>query len=320
MDRYASELARMIFNWYYAGEGASLQPVFNALHSGFDNDMQLIVPLETSEAVLQMLGDTEKLKAGDVFTVAQDTALKFRRLAADEEGKYYVPAFTSRRELEKGEVSSSINQTLKDLLEAASGWENCRGCIIDPWDRKLVIARDMIAAVMDYSPSSHIEFVRGSVVEMHADAIVNAANNSLLGGGGVDGAIHRAAGPGLLQECRTLNGCRTGEAKITKAYKISHADHIIHTVGPVYAGRPQDAQLLSSCYSNSLELAYKNGCKSIAFPGISTGIYGYPIEEAARISLQTVRHWLDEHKDTVMNIYFCCFKDREMDAYKRVSI
>lgn len=173
--------------------------------------------------------------------------------------------------------------------------------------------------VIYHNQKSQISIVRGSVVDMHVDAIVNAANSSLLGGGGVDGAIHRAAGPGLLEECRKLNGCRCGEAKITGAYNIKNAKHIIHTVGPVYSGSKQDAELLSACYKNSLDLALENECTSIAFPGISTGVYGYPIAEAAQVSLRTVQDWIDAHPDVTMDVYFCCFRDRESEAYRALQ-
>ncbi len=166
---------------------------------------------------------------------------------------------------------------------------------------------------------STLSLVRGSVVEMTVDAIVNAANTSLLGGGGVDGAIHRAAGPELLKECRTLNGCPTGEAKITKAYNMTNAKYIIHTVGPVYGGTERDAVLLSNCYRNSLDLALEKGCTSIAFPGISTGVYGYPLDEAAKVSFQTVQQWIASHPDAELAIYFCCFKDAEIQAYRRLN-
>lgn len=166
---------------------------------------------------------------------------------------------------------------------------------------------------------SKLFVVQSSVVDMQVDAIVNAANRSLLGGGGVDGAIHRAAGPKLLEECRTLHGCETGEAKITGAYNIQNAHYIIHTVGPVYGGKKKDALLLANCYRNCLDLALENQCLSIAFPGISTGVYGYPIEEAAQIAVDTVRAWQKEHPDISMDIYFCCFREREMQEYKKYA-
>ena len=178
--------------------------------------------------------------------------------------------------------------------------------------------RGIKMSVIEHPTGSKINIVRGSVVDMHVDAIVNAANSSLLGGGGVDGAIHRAAGPKLLEECRKLNGCKCGEAKITGAYNINNARHIIHTVGPIYSSSKQDAELLSACYKNSLDLALVGGCSSIAFPGISTGVYGYPITEAAEVSLNTVIRWFDEHPDAVMDVYFCCFRDIEFDAYVKL--
>ena len=153
------------------------------------------------------------------------------------------------------------------------------------------------------------------ITKLDVDAIVNAANTSLLGGGGVDGAIHRAAGPKLLEECRTLYGCRTGEAKITKGYNLK-ARHVIHTVGPIYSGSPRDAQMLRNCYRNSLELAYINDLYSIAFPAISTGVYGYPLEEATKIALKTVEEWLNDHADYEIEIIFACFDKRTTTLYE----
>jgi O-acetyl-ADP-ribose deacetylase (regulator of RNase III) len=143
---------------------------------------------------------------------------------------------------------------------------------------------------------STVELLQGDIVAQDVDAIVNAANSSLLGGGGVDGAIHRAAGPSLLAECRTLGGCPTGEARITGGYRLK-ARHVIHTVGPVYHGRPSDAELLASAHRSSLQLASQHGLRSIAFPAISTGVYGYPLDEAAPIALRTIDAYLAEHPE-----------------------
>jgi len=146
---------------------------------------------------------------------------------------------------------------------------------------------------------------------MHVGCIANAANESLLGGGGVDGAIHRAAGPKLLEECRTLNGCEPGEAKATKAYNIN-ADYIIHTVGPRYYSNPNPEQTLRNCYRNSLKLADDLGCKSIVFPSISTGVFGYPIHEAAKICVEEVKAFKGHN---IQDIYMCVFRDLEFNAY-----
>jgi O-acetyl-ADP-ribose deacetylase (regulator of RNase III) len=143
---------------------------------------------------------------------------------------------------------------------------------------------------------SIVELVEGDIVDQGVDAIVNAANSSLLGGAGVDGAIHRAAGPELKEECGRIGGCPTGEARITKGYRLK-ARYVIHAVGPVYQGRPQDAELLASAYRSSLQLASQHGIKAIAFPSISTGIYGYPLDEAAPIALRTIEAYLAAHPD-----------------------
>jgi len=160
-----------------------------------------------------------------------------------------------------------------------------------------------------------LQMIRNDITKMSVDAIVNAANTSLLGGGGVDGAIHRAAGPELLAECRTLHGCRTGEAKITKGYRL-RAKYIIHTVGPIYSGTAEDAAQLADCYCNSLDLAKEHDVHSIAFPAISTGVYGYPLEDATEIAVKTVAQWLEDHADYAMQVIFCCFDARTERVYQ----
>ena len=157
----------------------------------------------------------------------------------------------------------------------------------------------------------------GDITKQKVDAIVNAANTSLLGGGGVDGAIHRAAGAKLLAECKTLNGCKTGEAKITKGYDLP-AKFVIHTVGPVWHGGDHDEdKLLSSCYKNSLKLAKENGLTSIAFPAISTGVYGFPSDRAANIAVRTVRKFLEED-DSIKKVIFVCFDESTYHIYKTI--
>lgn len=163
--------------------------------------------------------------------------------------------------------------------------------------------------------NDRIAVVEGDITKLDVDAIVNAANESLLGGGGVDGAIHRAAGRDLLAECRTLGGCPTGEARITKGYKLP-ARHVIHTVGPVWhgGGRGED-DLLASCYRRSLELALAGGLRSIAFPAISTGVYRFPADRAAHIAVATVRQVLAAD-ETLEKVIFCCFGQASVDAHE----
>jgi len=163
---------------------------------------------------------------------------------------------------------------------------------------------------------SKIEIAKVNITTLQVDVIVNAANSSLLGGGGVDGAIHQAAGPELVIECRQLGGCETGQAKITDGYKLP-AKYIIHTVGPVWNGGSKgEPELLISCYVASLKLAVERDIKTIAFPAISCGVYGYPIEQASKIAIQETMNFLEEH-DSITQVIFACFNDQVHNAYVR---
>lgn len=165
---------------------------------------------------------------------------------------------------------------------------------------------------------SRIKILQADITKETVDAVVNAANNALLGGGGVDGAIHRAAGPELLVECRALNGCPTGQAKITKGYALP-ARHVIHTVGPIWrGGKESEAELLAECYRNSLNLAVANDCRTLAFPSISTGVYGYPIEQACRIALKTVQDFLAE-TNALDEVRMVCFSAVDRSVYDKAA-
>jgi O-acetyl-ADP-ribose deacetylase (regulator of RNase III) len=165
------------------------------------------------------------------------------------------------------------------------------------------------------SVAEKIEVWQGDITTLKVDAIVNAANSSLLGGGGVDGAIHRAAGPGLLEECRKLNGCRTGEAKITGGYRLP-ASHVIHTVGPIWhGGKNHEDELLANCYRNSLALAAHYSLKTIAFPAISTGVYSFPMERATKIAVSEVKNFLEQNP-SIEKVIFVCFGNEAYKTYQ----
>ena len=255
------------------------------------------------------------------------------KLITTKDGKIWQVAYTSEKMYKSGfsakdpAMGATIRQALEQFVPGGSGApkapENIAGIVLNPDKNPLFLERKMIETILKAeeravrASRSGILVTRGDITKMKADCIVNAANCSLLGGGGVDGAIHRAAGPGLLEECRTLDGCHTGEAKITGAYNLP-AKYVIHTVGPIYDGDEDDPKLLASCYTSSLNLAKSKGAHSIVFPNISTGVYGYPKEEAARIAMDTVGKWLAANKGYVMHVVMCCFDQENFEIYQKI--
>lgn len=183
----------------------------------------------------------------------------------------------------------------------------------------IIIEKDFISEIISSFSRSSVCTVLGDITEFEGDAIVNAANSTLLGGGGVDGAIHAAAGPALLEECMTLGGCRSGDAKLTKAYNLP-CDYVIHTVGPIYYAmddKTEAERTLSACYISSLKLLKDKGLHTIAFPSISTGVYGYPIEKASIVAKKAVNDFIKENKDYFISIYFYCFSRYDFEIYSR---
>ncbi|MCF0133010.1 MAG: O-acetyl-ADP-ribose deacetylase [Blautia sp.] len=226
--------------------------------------------------------------------------------------------FTSSemREIEAGR--DTLQMPLEGFLKCVLDIDSIEGVVINPGiGGSYMVDKGMIKTMlsMNEDPGNRLTFSVGDITRRDYDVIVNAANSSLLGGGGVDGAIHRAAGPELLKECRTLGGCKTGEAKITKGYHLP-AEYVIHTVGPIYSDDPMDAVLLANCYRNSLNLAKEKGLHSIAFPAISTGVYGYPVQKAAMVAVKETCKWLKENTMYPMIVCFVSF-DRETDRIYR---
>ncbi len=291
--------------------------VLEAIRAEMNRDGSFLVPVEVPQSALALF-DPETAKPGDIVQATENLHLVIRKLKL-ENGEAYLVAFTGAAEVEKGEATSTVSSSIAAYLESVLHSEGVAGIVINPWDDPFLLTKDMIhmilAANLSAEPKSHIYFERGDITKLDCECIVNAANNSLLGGGGVDGAIHRAAGPELLEECRKLHGCATGEVKLTNGHKLK-ADYVIHTVGPIYSGAEADRQLLANCYSNSLTLARQHNIHSIAFPAISTGAYGYPLQEAVTVAMSAVTEWLDENADYGIAVIFCCFDERTYAAYQ----
>lgn len=242
-----------------------------------------------------------------------------------ENGLEYVTAFSSEETYAQGEPSPTLKRPLVNYFEAILQMQGIAGIIFNPTSKapfnvQKKMLQELLKDAKKNAQKNALSIWRGDITTLDCDAIVNAANSSLLGGGGVDGAIHRAAGPQLLHECADLHGCATGEAKITYGYNLA-ASYVIHTVGPIYdeAGDLAAQRLdLASCYQQSLDLACQHHLHSIAFPAISTGAYGYPLEGAARIALLTCTQWLNAHPHYGMNIILTCFNSAVLKTYQEI--
>lgn len=303
--------------FYQDSSKDNLVKLLEAIRNRMNQEGHFIIPVETPQAAVDMI-DISNIKVWDVVTAGEDLHFKMRQLET-KDGRQWLVAFTSQKEMDKGESSSVISNFMDSFLEAVVDMEHIDGVILNPWDKFFLLDKELIKVMMDANqepkPVNHIYFDMGDITKLNCECIVNAANKSLLGGGGVDGAIHRTAGKELLEECRTLHGCETGEAKITKGYHLK-AYYVIHTVGPIYSGSEQDEIDLENCYRNSLELAKSYGIHSIAFPAISTGVYGYPLVEAIPIAIYTVTNWFAENKDYGMEVIYSCFNQDTYDMFQ----
>ena len=294
----------------------NLIAVLEAIRKRMHEDGHFMLPVIPPEQMLDAV-DPATVKVGDTFTVQDESHFKLHHLQTKDGGNW-LAAFTGRAEYEKGEATSIISFFIDEFLKRCRHMAE-EGVILNPWGNSFLLTKDLIRLIFEADrPDNHIYFEMGDITKMKVDAIVNAANRSLLGGGGVDGAIHRAAGPGLKEECRALGGCETGEAKITGGWLLP-ANYVIHTVGPVYrAGDPRCEKLLYACYQNSLELAKKYDLHTVAFPAISTGAYGYPKQEAAFTALQAVSNWLAANPDYGMAVIMVCRDQETRTCYQNV--
>ena len=292
------------------------------------------VPQGVFDYLKEMKGKSRVLAPVDIsdenmskFKNAGDDDIQFEvdmKLIEDEEGNTWIPLFTSEETAaaddDPDDDSDLLPFFIGDVFEQIKDSDDINGAVIDPWTNGFPIPSEIVDDLFDEDDDDEdaagINLVKSGIEELDTDCIVNSANNTLVpGAGGVDKDIHDAAGEGLAAECRSLHGCGTGEAKITDAYDLD-AQYVIHTVGPIYSGKPKDADDLANCYESCLYTAREHGLHSIAFPCISTGYFGYPKEEACDIAVQTILGWLGDNDDYDMSITFCCKDDENYDIYQ----
>lgn len=293
----------------------NLMQVLNSFLTHMLSNGQLIIPVDIPEDFIDKDMD---VKEGETFKLKKDLKLKYRSIRLSD-GRNTLVAFTSEDEAHKGEKTSLLTYDTTAFFMNVLNEKALSGVLVNPFADSFFLSKDMIGILLEsYRNSkrkSNIYFDIGDITKINCDCIVNAANNTLLGGSGVDSAIHKAAGSELLEECKNLKGCETGQAKITKGYNLK-AKYVIHTVGPVYSGTRENKELLESCYINSLNLAKENNIHSIAFPAISTGAYGYPLDEAVPVAVIAVTKWLDNNVDYKMDVIFSCYNQKTFNVYR----
>lgn len=301
-------------------DAKTLKGIFDAIIAVINNNDKFILPITALESPFS---DSEEIlsNTGKDIELTEDIHFSIDYLQS-KDGTVALPAFTNYDETFKGKKdTSTITKDVDVYLEFALKDAKAEGVILNPWGHPFFISKEYIKYIFENSlpeeKENTVEIITADITKLDTECIVNAANNSLLGGGGVDGAIHQAAGNELFDECKTLGGCKTGEAKITKGYNLK-AKYIIHTVGPQYSGTKEDELLLRHCYWNSLELARNYNIHSIAFPAISTGVYGYPLEKATEIAVRTVNDWMKIVKSYGMKVTFCCFNESVTTVYKNI--
>ncbi len=294
----------------------NLVAVLESIRRRMHEDGQLMIPVILPQAAVDML-DIEHVSVGDTITSEEEMHFKMHHIETND-GRQWLVAFTSQKEYEKGESASTILHFIDAILKGCKDMTEA-GIIINPWDKPFMLTKEMINLILEADkPDNQIFFEVGDITKMKVDAIVNAADHSLLGEGGVCGAVHKAAGIGLTNECRELGGCETGESRITGGWLLP-AKYVIHTVGPRYKeGNPKCEQLLHDCYWNSLELAKEYDLHTIAFPAISTGACGYPKQEAAVTALRTVSDWLSANPDYGMAVIMVSYDDEMRQYYQNV--